>query len=124
MSIGSKLTMSLAVSAGFLILLSHSIPQADSDDAAKPTGLRSQSGAGQDDSPHPVPPVADSLPNGTDAFTSMRAALAIAKLRARAADELHSDPGDAGGSEWKSQGNGQHPVQTAAGALQCLHALD
>ena len=83
MLIGSKLTISLAVSAGFLILLNHSIPQADSDDAAKPTGLRSQRGAGQDDSSHPVLPVADSLPNRMDAFTRMRASLATAKLRAR-----------------------------------------
>jgi len=82
-SIWSKLTIGLAVSAGFLIFLNHSIPQADSEDAAKPLALRSQLRADNEDSPTPVLPVADSLSNTTEAFTSMRAALAIAKIRAR-----------------------------------------
>ena len=82
MSIWSKLAIGLAVSAGFLIFLNHSIPQADSEDAAKPIGLRLQSSADSEDSRPPVLPVADSLSNTTEAFTSMRAALATAKLRA------------------------------------------
>lgn len=83
MSIRSKLAIGLAVSAGFLIFLNHSIPQADSEDAAKPIGSRSQSSADKEDPRPPLHPVADSFSNTQEVFTSMRAALATARSRAR-----------------------------------------
>lgn len=82
MSIWSKLTVAVAVSAGFLVFLNHSIPQADSEDDAKPIALRPQLPADRDDSRSAEIAVPDSLSNTTKAFTRMRAALAIAKRRA------------------------------------------
>ena len=83
MSIWPKLSIGFAVCAGFLIPLNQSIPQADLEDAAKPTALHSQLMVRNEGVRPSVLAVTDSLSNTTEAFTSMRAALAIAKLRAR-----------------------------------------
>ena len=83
MSIWSKLIIGIAVSAGFISFLNYSLPQADSEDAVRPTALHPQLMAGNEESRPAVLPAPDSLSNTTEAFTSMRAALAIAKLRAR-----------------------------------------
>lgn len=79
----SKLVVAIAACGGLLMSLRTLTPHASSVVAATLTGSHSLSSAGTEDARPAVAPVIGIESNTTDVFGSMRAALAIAKSRAR-----------------------------------------
>jgi hypothetical protein len=79
----SKLTIAVAACGGILFSLNHWIPRGASEVAARVTGFWSPSTAVNQDTRPEVVRVADTESNTTEVFTSMRAALATARSRAR-----------------------------------------